>query len=191
MITELNEKLGEIEKPFLLYGILLFTEENPYVIKTLKDPDLYDAIDIISGDEIMVFAAMLFKGDSRHPTLPPGTLMRMNPIWVEPQENIKLLKWFDIKSSREFPLLVLFTYNMQPSQLLWQTYPIKESSTSDVFASIQQNLMLARKTIEKSEGKKRIEILKRLKWKTKSIRTLDKIKQVFNAIGTFRGITGI
>ncbi|MDY7012080.1 MAG: hypothetical protein SVX43_00535, partial [Cyanobacteriota bacterium] len=71
MINELNSKLLENHERFPLFGLILFTRSHPHIVKVLRDRDYYAALNEISGDLLLVFAATLFEGSYKTPSPPP------------------------------------------------------------------------------------------------------------------------
>ena len=62
MIIELNQKLLELHYKVPLFGVVLFTEQHPFVTKCIHDSDYFAALDSLSGDHMAVFAAGLHPG---------------------------------------------------------------------------------------------------------------------------------
>ena len=174
---------------FPLFGIILFTEAHPHVIKMLKDRDYYAALNEISGEQIAVFATMLFRGEYEYPSPPPGMLAMMVPIWKEPAENQKVLAWFDIRDSRALPLFVVFTVN--GDDLYYQLYPLKSESPQEVFNSLREALSAIAVRLQQSKNTNPIDIFKMAKWEIKKLRTIQKVRDILEAISLFRGVAGI
>lgn len=167
MLLEITSQLLEYYDKTLLFGLILFTEEHPHVIKMLRDTDYYDALDKITGDQIAVFTTMLFRGEYTYPSPPPGTFAMMRPIWKEPQENKKILSWFDIEDTRALPLFVLF--GMEGNALYYQKYPIQSKSVEDMFNSLQQMLSVVSDVAKKDTGSDRKAVFGQAQWEMKQL----------------------
>ena len=189
MLAELNKELLENHEHYSLFGILLFTDAHAYMIKTLKDPDYWRALDKISGDNLLIFASVLFPQTMVYPTSAPGILARMRPIWVEPQNNLELLGWFDIKSRKELPLFVLFGFDSE--ELLFQKHRIDETSEKTVFFSLQQVLEPVSTMLNQSGGEGNRIIFRKAQWEIRKVGAKQRIKSLVAFIGSFRGVTGI
>lgn len=188
MIIELKQLLEHYEK-YQLFGVILFTEAHPHVIKMLKDRDYYAALNEISGKQIAVFVTMLFRGKYKYPSPPPGVLAHMVPIWKEPAENKKILTWFNIKDSRELPLFVLFT--VDSDKLYYQRYPLKSDSPQEVFNSLREVLSAIAFRLQQNKNMDTIGVFKMAQWEIKKLRAKQKVRDILEAISLFRGIAGI
>lgn len=189
MIRELNEKLFEFHNKFPLYGIILFTEEHPYIIKALKDKTLYSAIDQLSGEHMVIFTSMLFSGDYTYPTPPSGMLAKVAPIWKEPKANIDILTWFDIKDSRSLPVFALFCDI--DDKLHYYCYPLKEKSAQDVFNSLRGVITVITQQVKNKEKSNKIKLFKKVQWQMKKHSTIQKAKDILAMIRVFRGTAGL
>lgn len=92
-----------------IFGVILYTDLHANIKKVLRDQDYWSSLDELSGNNWAVFcikpeAGRLDYADSR-----PGQLGLMIPVWKEPEENMSLLEEFEIDSTRDLPLLLVFT----------------------------------------------------------------------------------
>ena len=191
MIKEVTEQIRNNYDKYTLFSTLLFTEEHPFIVKALKDPDIYDALDRMTGDHLLLFTSMLFKGRYRYPSISPGVLADIHPIWVEPNENRNLLPLFDIKDSRNLPLLVLFACGENNPDLYWVTHHIKDNSENDVYNSIRQALEPIVHDVSENLDEPREKIFQRAKWRMKKLHAKEKLRGLLGIIGFFRGVAGI
>lgn len=191
MIKQITEQIRNNYDKYTLFSTLLFTEEHPLIIKALKDPFIYDALDRITGPSLLLFTSMLFKGSYRYPSPPSGHPAFICPIWVEPNENRDLLLWFNIKDSRALPMLVLFTCRENDSNLYWITHPINDKSKNNVFNSIIEVLKPIVRIINERADESREKILQTAKWHVRKLHTKEKLKDLLGLIGFFRGAAGI
>jgi hypothetical protein len=185
MIVEVNQSLLEYYEKYPLWGILLFTEAHPHVIKALKDIDYYNALNEISGNKIAILTTMLFRGRYISPEIRPGSFGDIIPIWDEPNKNKEVLSWFDIEDSRKLPLLVLFT--IEDNQLYHQHYSIDHDSSQEVFKSLREVLLL----IPNELGADNKKLFNHMQWKINTLKTKHVIKKMFDLISMFRGVSGL
>jgi hypothetical protein len=188
VITELNQQLLEHHEKFPLFGIILFTEAHAHMVKMLKDRQYYAALDEISGDQVVVFATMLFRGEYEYPEPPPNSFAMMKQIWKEPKENEKVLSWFGVKDSRHLPMFVLF--GVIENELYHQNHPLQSASVEDAFNSLQQVLSAISVQVQESKGTDRKELFKKAQWEIKKLQAKQKVRDILGTISQFRGVTG-
>ena len=194
MIVELNKNLLDYHEKFRLFGVLLFTEANPEIVKFLKDKEFYTALDEISGSSIALFVTMLFRGEYSYPkrpsnNIPSGGLPLMVPIWEEPSENLKILSWFDIADSRELPCLALF--NLHDQTLAYNIYKIHSKSSQDIFSELENLLLPVVKQVQDHPEIKGEQLFKKTQWVVRKTQANHSIKEIFSFISELRGVIGI
>lgn len=95
-----------------IFGVILYTEANPLIVKLLRDEDYWKALDKNSGLRWPLFSVRAALGQTtiEIPRSKPGvmTLMRSIPIWNEPSQNENLLQFFGMEDTRDLPLLLVF-----------------------------------------------------------------------------------
>lgn len=191
MIRELSGLINE-HMNYPLFGILLFTESDPHIIKVLKDADYYAALDEITGNSVALFATILFQGEYKYPLPPPGEIANMMPIWKEPRENKKILPWFNIRDSRELPLLVIFGH--QNRDFYYKKYRIKADTPEAIFNDLKDVLSRMSATLQKlgDEGVISKQVMfKQAQWEIRKLEVRQTIKDFFETISTFRGVIGV
>lgn len=117
------------------FGFIVYNEENPTLIKLLRDDDNWNALDKISGEKFYIFAVKPKKGSKEFLKYPDGMLGFMVPVWQEPKDNNKLLEIFDITSTQKLPLFFVFT-KVGP-YLLKHSIKINENSVDDAFNQLK------------------------------------------------------
>jgi len=175
-----------------LLGILLFTESDPHMIKVLRDPDYYAALDNITGKNLALFATILFQGKYEYPSLPPGVLAHMVPIWREPRQNKKVTPWFSISDSRELPLLVIFGH--KSGDFYYQKYPIKAETPETIFNNLKEVLLRISTSVQKArdEGGVNKQIMfEHAQWEMKKLEAHQNIKGFLETVSMFRGAIGV
>ncbi|MBD1857961.1 MULTISPECIES: hypothetical protein [Leptolyngbya] len=189
MITDLNNKLLEYYGKFPLFGIVLFTEAHPHIVKVLKDQEYYAALDEISGDSIAVFATMLLRGKLEYPDLPPGTIGMLVPIWKEPSKNKEVLSWFDIKDSQKLPIFVLFGF--ESGLLYYQKYALSDTSVQQSFDSLREVLSSISTKIQDNADDDPTSLFKKARWEISKLQFKHQIKDVIGVVSQFRGVSGL
>jgi len=171
-----------------LFGIVLFTEQHPFVVKCLHDGEYFSALDSLSGDHMAVFAAGLRPGAHGFPEARAGTIHMMRMLWREPRENHEVLGWFGLEDSRKLPLFAVFTF--EGDDLLSERHPIRNNSPEDVFRSIEEVLKAVRTCVEKM-GRNSPQLFADIRARMRRIRVVGGAKRVLEIIGTFRGAAGV
>lgn len=190
MIREISKLIHE-HVNYPLFGILLFSETHPHVIKALKDTDYYSALNKITGKEVALFATMLFPGKYEYPSPPPGVHYNMAPIWKEPQQNKKIFPWFRIRDGRELPLLVIFGH--EGGDFYYQKFPVRGESPQDVFNSLNDVLSRISLSVQKAideNGINKQKIFEYAKWEMQKLEAHQMIKNLFETVSLFRGAIG-
>jgi hypothetical protein len=128
MVDILQDDIAKIIKNSNIktFGLIIYTDENPNIVKLLRDEDNWKALSKASGEKFFIFSVKPKKGYMGFPDFPPGTLGMMVNMWKEPNENQKLFEHLNIKDSRELPLFVVFT--KVDEYLLYKTISIDESN---------------------------------------------------------------
>jgi hypothetical protein len=191
IISDLNEKLREASDLFPLFGIILFTSSHPHVIKMLKDEDYLSALNDITGNHIAVFATTLFKGEYVTPSFKPGQIGMMCMIWEEPNENKKLLSWFDLNDSKKLPLLVLFGVDVQNDTLYSQKHSIKADSPQSTYNLLQEALSAVSTQIEDNISLDKKSLFKKASWEIKKIQAKQSLERLVGITSLLRGAGGM
>ena len=128
MIDILQDDFSKIEKlsNIKTFGLIVYNDENPNIIKLLEDEKNWKALSKVSGEKFYIFSVKPKKGSMQYPKIPEGMLGMMVKIWQEPNDNEQLLKYLDIDSTKELPLFFVFTYVGQ--YLLYKSMKINESN---------------------------------------------------------------
>jgi hypothetical protein len=139
--------LGKLIKRFAsqndthsVFGVILYTEAHPYVIKVLRDDDLWKALHAASGPRWPIFCIRPHQGKRtvRPPSGPDGCVYKMVPIpeWHEPYENDKLLSKFRLEDTSELPLLMIFALGPD-GEALQVAFKISGETKDQCFQSIR------------------------------------------------------
>ena len=134
-----------------VFGLILYTEQHPFVVKVLRDDDFWSALDSTSGLRWPVMAIRPKPGTTTtgYPNFPPGTIGMMVMIteWHEPRENQELLETFQIDDTSHLPLLLVFTElpSGEIAQLQWRFEA--GNTTEECFKSLNSVLQTAQEAI--------------------------------------------
>ena len=191
MYREVSKLMNEY-KDIPLYGILLFTESHPHVIKMLKDADYFSALDTITDTNLALFSTVLFNGHYEFPEPTPGSLAMKVQIWREPHQNMKLLRWFDIDDSRALPLLVIWGY--ESDGFYFQKYSIEGEDSKDIYNNLNVVLSRISQSVQKAKSNNIVDkqkIFKQARWEIRKLEKHQKIKNFFETVSMFRGAIGI
>jgi len=131
-----------------IFGVILYSDSNPHIKKVLADKDYWKALDEISGPKWAIFSIRPQEGKSTCPTFPVGTLGMMIPIWREPQENIRILEEFELDSTQNIPILLIFTQG-KDEEILKFTFKINEESIEKAYNSLKQAIENITECVEK------------------------------------------
>lgn len=86
-----------------LVGAILYTEEHPIVARVLRDDAFWRSLDSASGGRWAVFAV---RGSARARPRVPVSMMVEGP--PDPALNREILEDFGLKSTKDWPLLLVF-----------------------------------------------------------------------------------
>lgn len=122
-----------------IYGFILYTESDPFVVKVLKDDDFWNALNDLSGVNWPIFAVRpliqgcrTIIGPSKYNSI--GFLVSS---WDEPKQNLPLLNEFDLDKSEDLPCFVAFMWD-DKENLQEIVVPINGSSIEECYKSIKK-----------------------------------------------------
>lgn len=121
-----------------MFGVVLYGDEHPNLIKVLCDERYWTAFNKITGEDFAVFSIRPAQGEHSSPKFPGGSMSMMVPIWVEPEENREIIELFELESTQNLPMLLLFT-EVNGAYLSIQL-PIEESTVDIAYKSIREQL---------------------------------------------------
>lgn len=164
MIDLLNEEIEKIynSSEIKTFGIILYTEENPNIVKLLRDEDNWNALDSISGEKFNIFAIKPKKGEMSFPKESNTNLMMLlTPIWKEPSANKDLLEVFEIPSTEKLPIFIVFTkYKDTYTEALYKKeFKLNEVSVDIALEQLRKIFYDIRKISNKINTKEEHEIV--------------------------------
>lgn len=121
-----------------MFGVLIYTDRHPNVKKVLRDDDYWKAFDEITGNSFAVLSVKPTQGVRSSPSLPSGMVGYMVQIWNEPKENNKLIEAFELDSTEELPMLLLFT--SAEGEILKIEIKLDENGVDKAYESIRSSL---------------------------------------------------
>lgn len=120
-----------------IYGFILYTEQNPYVVKVLQDNAFWNALDSISGCNWPIFAVRPLQPGQNVIKGGRYGLGMLVSVWDEPTENIPVLLDFGLKDSEELPLFVVFMWDDQ-DELNEVAIPIRGTDVDSTYRSLEE-----------------------------------------------------
>lgn len=170
-----------------VFGVILYTEEHPYVIKALRDQDFWNALDKKSGRRWVIFSVKPEQGNTvmRLPEALPGLMQMIVPIpeWREPTENYKLLSVLGIESTEELPMLMVFAEAQ--GELLRCAFKIAGESKDAAYAVLQKSINVAARSIKDvapENIKKTFEIFNLVDAAAKQVVTFQRVRAAASLI---------
>ncbi len=164
-----------------IYGVVLYTDAHPYIKKVLADDDNWKALNEISGDLWAIFSIKPLQGKYGNPsdTFSSEFMEFMVPVWKEPNENKTLLNEFQLESTEDLPLLLVFTQD-NDGEILKLTFKIDEDSLENAYNSLRKIIEVITKAIEYVSPEYRKSpsgVFQAVKINTDSFITIEKIKK--------------
>lgn len=140
MIEILQDDFSKIENAsdIKTFGLIVYNDENPNIIKLLEDEKNWKALSKVSGEKFYIFSVKPKQGSMQFPEMPKGMFGMMVPIWQEPNDNEQLLKHLDIDSTQKLPLFFVFTYVGQ--YLLHKSMKINEANPEIALEQLKEIL---------------------------------------------------
>ena len=132
-----------------IYGFILYTDQDPYVAKVLRDEDFWNALDGISGANWPIFAVRPLCKGKYSITSSGGSdiISYMVPTWVEPKVNMQVLRDFGLENTECLPLFVAFMWD-DTDELNQVAIPIEGKDIDTVYNFIEEIV----KVITKAEA---------------------------------------
>jgi hypothetical protein len=161
-----------------IYGFILYTEKNPYVVKVLQDNTFWNALNSLSGSNWPIFAVRpLRQGNKEIIGAGSGYTGFCVETWNEPAENLPVLKDFRLENTEELPLFVAFMWD-DNDELNEVTIPIQGSNLDSTYHSLEE-IVKAITRVENAilpEYKKTVNVFRNVKAE------LDSLKYKYRAI---------
>lgn len=131
-----------------IYGVVLYTESHPHVVKLLNDDTYWDALDRWSGQRWSVFATKAKQGAVELPEMPQGSFGYLVPVWKEPFENEQLLEFFELETTKDLPLLLIFSISHE-GDVLKTALKIADSSVEEAYETLRSALSSVSEALSK------------------------------------------
>ena len=160
-----------------IYGFILYTDSNPYLIKVLRDNDFWNALDSISGSNWPIFSARpLQQGQMEVKGADTGYTGFMVQTWKEPSKNIPILKDFGLEDSQDLPLFVVFMWD-DDDNLNEVAISIQGNDIDSVYHSLEEIVKAIAKVEDAvlPEYKGTVNVFRNVKSELESLRLKHKI----------------
>ncbi|WP_319582318.1 hypothetical protein [uncultured Pseudodesulfovibrio sp.] len=176
------------DKKINAFGYILYTDEHPHTKKILRDPDYWNALDQLSGDNWIIYAIKPSQGDWEFPDIPEAhgnsrILYQMEPIWKEPKDNEELLSTFGVASTKALPLFILFV--LDGGKFLSIQFDIDDDRIDDGFNSLKYIIHTAKEAlghIDQQHWKDNSGIFNSLELQIGYHRNNQRLKKLFSII---------
>lgn len=122
-----------------IYGLILYTRRNPFVVKALKDDDFWLALNDESGPNWPIFAISPSGDNANYFSRSSDTrLMEMMVnISNDPDENNQFIDFFNLNGKEDLPCIIFFIWD-DNEKLQMIKCPIIGNSSSQVYRCISK-----------------------------------------------------
>lgn len=131
-----------------IFGFIMYTRRHAYIIKALRDNDLWSELDEISGANWPIFSVKpLSEGRYELPKSNRNSSQMLVPIWKEPNENKEFLSVFSLNESKDLPCFITFIWkdNDEIEQIVWK---LSNKNKKEAFNSIREVVSIISETEE-------------------------------------------
>ena len=171
-----------------IYGFILFTEQNPHVVKALRDNDYWVSLDKRSGLNWPIFSVKpLEQGHWDYPNFPKGSIGMMIPIWKEPEANLECLRWFGLENSRNLPCFVTFMWD-DNEELNCIITKIKGNNKDEVYNSLETIVQIISDAETKilEENKATVNVFREVKQDLEAQDFMCELKKLYGYVKDFK-----
>ena len=177
-----------------IFGFIMYTRRHAYIIKVLRDNDLWGELDEISGANWPIFSVKpLSEGRYELPKSNGDFSQMLVPIWKEPNENREFLSVFSLNEPKDLPCFITFIWkdNDEIEQIVWK---LSNESKEEAFNSIREVVSIISKTEELilPEYKRTENVFRNVKANIQAriakqniitnLRTILKLKEIFTLL---------
>lgn len=131
-----------------IFGFIMYTRRHAYIIKALRDNDLWSELDEISGANWPIFSVKpSSEGRYELPKSNRNLSQMLVPIWKEPNENKEFLSVFSLNESKDLPCFITFIWkdNDEIEQIVWK---LSNKNKEEAFNSIREVVSIISETEE-------------------------------------------
>ncbi len=134
-----------------IFGILLYSKSNPYMLKVLRDKDFWNTLDENSGKLFPIFSIRPKDGEYEKHNNDEPSFGYFIPVWKEPKENLILLQELGIADTKSLPIFLIYTEI--EGQQYYSAYKINGEDIDSTFKSINDFCIIVAETIENFDTK--------------------------------------
>ena len=189
-IKQIIEDFEKNPKVVKVFGAIVYSDVHAHVKKVLKDEDYWKALDKISGNRWAIFAARAFQGRREiRGGGPPGSLGMMVQVWVEAEENKKLIEALGLKTT-EKPIFVIFT-RLNDEETIHSVIELYDSSIEKTYQRIKKIVQDITESIERIEQENISDyesVFNAVNMTVQRIKTIDTLKRIFAVYEWFKRI---
>lgn len=135
-----GEKVIAKHVPVKIFGLIVYTDRDPFLIKCLRDDDYWKSLDLVSGQKWVILSVKPKPGSYETPETPKSGFGFLVPIWKEPADNEKILDFLNIESTKDLPLLFVMNLN-EAGEVLMSAIKITGKTPEETYVNLQ-NLIL-------------------------------------------------
>lgn len=201
MIATEKDKLSDIKNLVSgdtdltrICGIILYSDENPYVKKVLRDDDYWKSLDKLSGPRWPIFAIRPKERPiNTYKRLPSNCSYDLYDIGGKPEDNLLYLSDFGIEDIKELPLFIAFMWDDE-GVLRQVNVPIEGDDEKSVYKSLESivdAISQAEKQI-KPEYRGTVNVFREvksslgaIKFRRKAIKTNEVVKLIREILSLF------
>ena len=166
-----------------IYGFILYTKGNPYVVKALKDQEFWDALDDLSGPNWTIFSV---KPKPHQETNQSRGYAKMRIVKPVNGDNNKFLNFFGITDMDMLPCFMAFIWG-DDGKLKTIACKIASEPETAVYKSLEEIVKIISKVeAQIPEEEKTTELVFQKVEKALKMRNLKYV--ILDAIQTIRNI---
>jgi hypothetical protein len=173
-----------------IYGMILYTRKDAYVIKVLKDEDFWNSFDEISGPNWPIFTTEpLTRGHYTISNTSSDSISFMVQKWQEPNINWDILDTFGLSSSEDLPCFVAFMWD-DNDNLHEAIMPIRGRGLEETYNSIKNIIEVISKAEEQilDEYKQSESVFREVKSNLEAAKFKNNIVKCYKALKEVKDI---
>lgn len=145
--TKLAEHYRSKDNIANIFGIILYLDANPHIKKVLLDKDYWSALNEISGPIWAIFSIKPETGRFGQRGPSGETIGFLVPVWKEPAANKPIIDEFELGSTKDLPLLLIFTHDDEEN-ILKLTIKLDDESTQSSYNSLKNAIQTVADAVE-------------------------------------------
>ncbi len=189
-IKQVIEDFEKNPKIVKVFGTIVYSDAHAHIKKVLRDEDYWKSLDKISGDRWAILAARALQGrweirGGGH----PGSLGMMVQVWIEPEENKKLIEALGLETT-EKPIFVVFT-RLNNEETLHSVIELYDTSIEKAYQRIKKIVQDITESIERIDQENISDyesVFNAVNMTVQRIKTIDTLKRIFTMYEWYKRI---